>query len=96
MVLSSSCSTSGPVTFNSPYIGKSYSQLINNKGNPQKIKNFGNQKAYIYITKEEYFGNNKNLEKNKPKSSVQIEYIYYVDPQGIIYKYQVWKKKLKK
>jgi len=91
------CSPKGPQTFDSPFIGKTKSDLIAIKGLAKKIKIFDKSEAHIYITKEEYFGktttsNNKEL---TPKKTVEIEHIYYINEKGYIYKYQVWKKKIK-
>ena len=91
----SSCQPKGPITFDSPFIGKSKNELVKVKGNPHKIQNFGSNIAYIYTRKEEYYGKVKNIENKDPKSIYSIEYIYYIDSKQIIYKYQVWKKKIK-
>ena len=91
------CSQKGPQTFDSPFIGKTKNDLTFTKGTASKIKIFEDSEAYIYITKEEYFGkkttakNNKDL---KPKKTIEIEHIYYINKKGYIYKYQVWKKRL--
>ena len=92
------CTPKGPQTFNSPYIGKTKSDLIAIKGPAKTIKVFDNAEAHIYKTKEEYFGKKVSLEKNEkltPKKIFDIEHIYYINEKGYIYKYQVWKKKAK-
>jgi len=88
------CTPKGPITFSSPYEGQHKNYLEQVKGKPTVIRKFENSIAYIYITKEEYFGKSKNIELDTPpKKTVIIEYIYYINNEGIIYKYQVWKKK---
>ena len=57
------CTPKGPQTFNSPYIGKTKSDLIAIKGPAKTIKVFDNAEAHIYKTKEEYFGKKVSLEK---------------------------------
>ena len=90
------CSPEGPVTYASPLVGKSKLQLIKEKGTAQKIKVFENAEAYIYVVKEAYFGKNKVVTADtKPKQVVEIEHIYYIDNKNMVYKYQVWKKKIK-
>jgi hypothetical protein len=93
-----SCTPKGPQTFSSPFIGKSKQELISSKGIPSEIKNFGDTYAYIYKSKEEYFGNIKNntiSDSLQPKKTISIEYIYYINNQNIVYKYQIWKKEIK-
>ena len=92
------CTPKGPQTFNSPFIGKTKSDLISNKGVAKKIKVFDNAEAYIYSTREEYFGKKVSAKKKAkplvPKKIYEIEQIYYINDKGIIYKYQVWKKRI--
>lgn len=90
------CTPKGPQTFESTYIGKNEAYLLKMKGAPEHVKNFSDSKAYIYITKEDYFGKNpKNLDPQaEPKKRFEIEYIYYINKEGVIYKYQVWRKKV--
>lgn len=90
-----SCSPKGPITYSSPLVGKTKTQLIKEKGVAKKIKLFENAEAYIYTTVEEYYGNKKITPETKPKKVVEIEHIYYIDTNNIVYKYQVWKKKVK-
>jgi len=91
------CSPKGPQTYSSPFIGKSKEDLVNSKGMAKEIKNFGITEAYIYKNREEYFGNIKSDSISSslvPKKIFIIEYIYYINENGIIYKYQVWKKRI--
>lgn len=91
------CSPKGPQDFDSPFIGKTKADLIFSKGPASKIKIFDKSEAYIYITKEEYFGSKaepKNNDELKPKKTIEIESIYYINKKGFVYKYQVWKKRL--
>lgn len=96
LITFSSCQTKGPVTFDNYLVGKTKGELIELKGKPTKIKNFGSEIAYIYVVKEEFYGKSKNTTKTNPKATYNIEYIYYINNKSTIYKYQVWKKKLKK
>lgn len=90
------CSPKGPVTYSSPLVGKTKSDLIKEKGTAQKVKIFGSDEALIYVVREAYFGRIKEIKpETKPKQIVEIEHIYYVNSLGKIYKYQVWKKKIK-
>src|SRR5690606_22882128 len=90
------CSPKGPVTFASPLVGKSKTELIKEKGTAQKLKVFDNSEAYIYVVKEAYFGKVKEITpETKPKQVVEIEHIYYIDANNMVYKYQVWKKKIR-
>ena len=96
VVLMAACSPKGPVTFASPLVGKSRIELIKEKGTAQKVKVFDNSEAYIYVVKEAYFGKIKEITpETKPKQVVEIEHIYYIDANNMVYKYQVWKKKIK-
>lgn len=96
VVLMVACSPKGPVTFASPLVGKSRIELIKEKGTAQKVKIFDNSEAYIYVVKEAYFGKNKEITaETKPKQVVEIEHIYYIDANNMVYKYQVWKRKIK-
>ena len=90
-----SCSPKGPITYSSPLVGKTKTQLIKEKGVAKKIKLFENAEAYIYTTVEEYYGNKTITPETKPKKVVEIEHIYYIDANNVVYKYQVWKKKIK-
>ena len=90
-----SCSPIGPITYSSPIVGKTKTQLISEKGVAKKIKLFENAEAYIYTTREEYFGKKEITPYMQPKKIVEIEHIYYIDSNNVVYKYQVWKKKLK-
>lgn len=89
------CQSKGPVSFPSKFIGQSKSFLVQSKGTPSVIKRFENSSAFIYKSKEEYYGKKKELENAVPKKTYIIEYIYYVDSSDIVYKYQVWKKRQK-
>lgn len=88
------CSPKGPITYSSPLVGKTKAQLIKEKGVAKKIKLFENAEAYIYTTVEEYYGNKIITPETKPKKVVEIEHIYYIDANNVVYKYQVWKKKV--
>lgn len=89
-----SCTPKGPQTFNSPFINKTETELFNAKGAPTEIKHFGDNYAYIYRHKEEYYGKSKDALNSSPKKTYFIEFIYYIDNQKNIYKYQVWKKRI--
>lgn len=89
------CSPKGPVTYTNPLVGKTKAQLIKEKGMAKKIKLFENAEAYIYTSREEYFGKKIITPEMKPKKVVEIEHIYYIDTNNMVYKYQVWKKKVK-
>ena len=92
------CSPRGPQTYDNPFIGKTKDDLISSKGIAKEIKIFDKAEAYIYKTREEYFGkikdSKKNLDTLTPKKVFVIEHIYYINEKGIIYKYQVWKKRI--
>ncbi|MCB9174465.1 MAG: hypothetical protein H6589_07635 [Flavobacteriales bacterium] len=90
------CSPKGPITYSSPLVGKTKTQLIKEKGVAKKIMIFDNSEAYIYTTIEEYFGNKPTTPESKPKKTVAIEHIYYINANDTVYKYQVWEKKIKK
>lgn len=94
-----SCTPKGPQTFDSPYIGKSREELIVAKGVANEIKIYDNSEVFIYKTKEEYYGKKPPVDKDgnirKPKELVVIEYIYYINNDGKVYKYQVWRKRYK-
>ena len=93
------CSPKGPQTFDSPFIGKTKNELIAAKGVAKEIMIFDKSEAYVYKTREEYFGNIKPDQTNDsalvPKKITITEHIYYINEKGIVYKYQVWKKKAK-
>jgi hypothetical protein len=91
------CSPKGPQTFSSPFVGKTKNDLISIKGEAKEIKFFDKSEAYIYKTREEYFGKTKRLNNKDslvPKKIFITEYIYYINEKGYIYKYQVWKKRV--
>ena len=91
------CTPKGPQTFGSNFIGKTKTQLITAKGAANKIKVFDNSEAIIYIKREEFYGKKvKDPLPEKPKRINNIEYIYYINSDNMVYKYQVWKKKVKK
>lgn len=90
------CTPKGPQTFKNRLVGKTKQDLIRERGTAHRIKIFDNSEAYIYIKKEEYYGKKSSDPfKGKPKKVYEIEYIYYINQEDIIYKYQVWKKKVK-
>jgi len=93
------CTPKGPQTFDSPYVGKSREELIVAKGAANEVKIYDNAEVFIYKTKEEYYGKKPPVDKDgnirKPKEIVVIEYIYYINNDGKVYKYQVWRKRYK-
>ena len=94
-----SCTPKGPQTFDSQYVGKSREELIAAKGAANEVKIYDNSEVFIYKTKEEYYGKKPPVDKDgtvrKPKETVVIEYIYYINNDGEVYKYQVWRKRYK-
>ena len=99
LIVCLSCAKKGPKTFNSAIVGKTKSELIAIKGVAREIKVFDNAEAYVYKTREEYFGNVKtNKQENStlptPKKIYVTEHIYYINEKGIVYKYQIWKKRI--
>lgn len=94
-----SCTPKGPQTFDSPYVGKSREELILAKGVANEVKIYDNAEVFIYKTKEEYYGKKPPVDKEgnlrKPKEIVVIEYIYYINEEEKVYKYQVWRKRYK-
>lgn len=95
LILYHSCHPKGPVIFDNPLVGKTKSELTHIKGAPNKIKTFGENFAYIYTKKEAYYGKTKNIANKNPKHIYIIEYIYYINASNKVYKYQVWKRKIK-
>ena len=92
------CSPKGPVTYSSPFVGGTKAELFFAKGEAKRIKSFDDSKAFIYVVKEENFGKKVQLDKASnavPKKTTITEHIYYVNKENIVYKYQVWKKKVK-
>ncbi len=92
------CSPKGPKTYYSNFVGKTKAELVSSKGLAKTIKVFDKVEAHIYKVKEEYFGKNVTFTDNEvliPKRVTITEHIYYINEKGIIYKYQVWKKKHK-
>lgn len=94
VVLLLACAPKGPVTFESPWVGKSLNNLISQKGEPSEIKLIEGKKVVIYRRIEEVYGKNYK-EGDQPKCKYVIENIFYVNEKENIYKYQVWKKKQK-
>lgn len=91
------CTPKSPQTYSSHFVGKTKSDLILSKGIAKEIKIFDNTEAYIYKVREEYFGKKTTTTKDTkltPKKVVEIEHIYYINEKGVIYKYQVWKKRI--
>lgn len=90
------CSPKGPVTYKSSFVGQSKTTLINAKGIAKTIKVFDESEAYVYKVKEEYFGK-KSLPnpESQAKKTFITEHIYYINNKGIVYKYQVWKKRVR-
>lgn len=96
--LLSFCTPKGPQTFTSSFIGKTKMELIDSKGKASEIRMNGTNRIYIYKTREEYYGKKEKLNKNgQPiaKKTFIIEYIFYINKENIIYKYQVWRRKKK-
>ncbi len=92
------CSPKGPQTFNNPFVGKSKQELIDSKGLAKDIRTSGTNEIHIYKTYEGYYGKKEKLNKNQQpilKKKYIIEYIYYINKEGLVYKYQVWRKKVK-
>ncbi len=90
------CSPKGPVTYKSSFVGQTKAYLIHAKGVAKTIKVFDNSEAYIYKEREEYYGKKTPSDTTaKPKRAYITEHIYYINDKGIVYKYQVWKKKVK-
>lgn len=72
-------------------------ELIRDKGPAQKVQLFDNAEALIYVKREEYYGKvSADKLPNEPKRIYEIEYIYYINAENIVYKYQVWKKRIDK
>ena len=93
------CSPKGPVTYKSVFVGQSKADLVFAKGPANTVKVFDNSEAHIYKITEEYFGKKIQSDENVmviPKKTSVTEHIYYINEKGLIYKYQVWKKKIKK
>jgi len=92
------CTPKGPITYKSNYVGKFRSDLVADKGKPKKVVVYPDSiEAYIYIKREEYFGKKQKFKEGVPlvpKKVVNIEHIYYINSEGIIYKYQVWEKRI--
>lgn len=93
------CAPKGPQTFDNPMVGKTRSELIAAKGAANEVKIYDNAEVFIYKTKEEYYGKKPPVDKEgnlrKPKEIVVIEYIYYINEEEKVYKYQVWRKRYK-
>lgn len=90
------CSPKGPQTINHPFIGKTKQDLIARKGIAQEIRVYGENEAHIYKKREEYFGKKNTLEDtNKPPKKVfSVEDIFYTNKEGVIYKYQFWRRRI--
>ena len=93
------CSPKGPQTFSSPFIGKTKQELIDSKGLAKDIRGSGTNEIHIYKSYEEYYGKKEKpnkAQRTTPKKTYLIESIYYINKEGFVYKYQVWRKKIKK
>jgi hypothetical protein len=91
------CSPKGPQTYDSPLIGKTKEQLIQIKGVAKTIRVYEDSEVYIYKKREEYFGKSTQPKEGialVPKKVFEIEQIYYINSQKIVYKYQVWRKRI--
>ena len=94
-----SCSPKGPQTYDNYFVGKTKQELIDSKGVAREIRIAGTNEIYIYSIRQEFFGKKEKLDENQqaiPKKIYIIETIYYINKEGMIYKYQVWKKKVEK
>jgi hypothetical protein len=92
------CSPKGPVTYKSSFVGGTKADLVLAKGTATTVKTFDQTETYIYSHREDYYGKNFDFAKNVgalPKYTIRTEHIYYINEKGIVYKYQVWKKKTK-
>jgi outer membrane protease len=92
------CSPKGPVTFKSSFVGGTKAELVFSKGVAKTVKYFDQVETYIYSDREDYYGKNVQFDENVPilpKYTTITEHIYYINEKGIVYKYQVWKKKTK-
>lgn len=93
------CTPKGPQTFDNPMVGKTRAELIAAKGAANEVKIYDNTEIFIYKTKEEYYGKKPPVDKEgnlrNPKEIVVIEYIYYINEEEKVYKYQVWRKRYK-
>lgn len=94
-----SCTPKGPQTFDNPLVGKTRAELVATKGAANEVKIYDNAEVFIYKTKEEYYGKTPPIDKDgnlrNPKETVVIEYIYYINDDDKVYKYQVWRKRYK-
>ncbi|MCO6499983.1 MAG: hypothetical protein J5I47_06345 [Vicingus serpentipes] len=90
------CSPKGPQTFSHPFVGKTKQDLIISKGNASEIRVYGENEAHIYKKREEYFGKKPAIEDadKAPKRVYSIEDIYYINQEGVIYKYQFWRRRV--
>ncbi len=91
------CSPKGPQTFDNPYVGKTKSEIISTRGKPAEIKVYDDVEVYIYKRREECFRKAPSSDKEKdltPYRVYSIEQIYYVNSDDVIYKYQVWRKRI--
>jgi len=91
------CTPKGPQTFPSPYIGKTKTDIINAEGEPTEVRLYKGSEVYVYKKRKEFFGT--SVPENKdvslvPQKVEEVEKIYYINAEGIIYKYQVWKKRI--
>jgi hypothetical protein len=86
-----------PISFDSPWLGKSATSLKKNLGNPDKIEKTPKGEKWIYAQKITYFGKKppkENMEPT-PKFNYIIERIFSIDNNGTIYYYEVFKYKEK-
>ena len=90
------CSPKGPVTYKSSFVGGTKAELVFAKGAAKTVQYFDQSEIHIYSFREDYFGKNVQFDETTlPKRSTVTEHIYYINDKGLVYKYQVWKKKIK-
>ncbi len=97
LIILSFCTPKGPQTFSNPFVGKTKSELISAKGQPSEIKVYDKSEVYIYRKREEYFGTKTPVVKDValvPKKVYVMEKIYYINEKDIIYKFQLWRRRI--
>jgi hypothetical protein len=90
------CTPKGPVTYKSSFVGGTKAELFYAKGPSKNVKYFDTSEIHIYSYREDYLGKKVQFEEDiagLPKNTTVTEHIYYINQKGIVYKYQVWKKK---
>jgi len=90
------CTPKGPQTYKSAFVGKTKQDLML-KGLLKKLRFLMAQKLIFILFVKSILAKTKKLKQTgslKPKKIYDIEHIYYTDKKGVVYKYQVWKKKV--